>query len=207
MFRPILPHQPGERIFLSRALSGADHHWVIADPLCSVEGSIRIGSRSDAGATDRQIAFTGRGYHDHNYGTAPIGPGLKRWFWGRVLFDDRMVTFHYARARDASLPDEVHIVAAGPEGQIDLAPKHCDVVWDRRTPLGLAYPSAARFDSILELSNPRLVDSAPFYMRLVYDAVVDGRRGTAFCEAAYPHRLRWPVLGRMIEMSIEKTRH
>ena len=38
-------------------------------------------------------------------------------------------------------------------------------------------------------------------MRLIYAA---DHGGTAFCEIAYPHRLRWPVLGRMIEMSIDK---
>ena len=31
-----------------------------------------------------------------------------------------------------------------------------------------------------------------------------GERTTAFCELAYPHRVRWPILGRMIEMSFDK---
>ena len=59
-------------------------------------------------------------------------------------------------------------------------------------------------DDVLSLGNPRLIDSSPFYLRLIYDATTRGKAGTAFCEVAYPHRLRWPILGRMIEMSIAK---
>jgi hypothetical protein len=78
----------------------------------------------------------------------------------------------------------------------------CD--WSRQTALRLAYPEQLRMDDTLALRNPRLIDSSPFYLRLMYDAVARGKSGTAFCEVAYPHRLRWPVLGRMIEMSIGK---
>ncbi|HEX8911160.1 MAG TPA: hypothetical protein VF796_02290 [Humisphaera sp.] len=202
-FNPIAPPGPMERVFLSRRLSGAEHHWVIADPLCDVAGTIRL---ADGGA-GRTIELRGRGYHDHNYGTAPIGPGLKRWVWGRAIAGDRMYTFHFARPRDAALPDEAHLIRADAAGRGEVAVASTAVDWSRRTALGLAYPAAIDFPPHLRLSNPRVVDSAPFYMRLVYDAELDGgtHRGSAFCEVAYPHRLRWPVLGRMIEMSIHRA--
>ena len=76
--------------------------------------------------------------------------------------------------------------------------------WSRNTTLHLAYPNRLRMDDAMELGNPRLIDSSPFYLRLIYDAICRGRKGSALCEVAYPHRLRWPVLGRMIEMSIGK---
>jgi hypothetical protein len=42
-------------------------------------------------------------------------------------------------------------------------------------------------------------------LRLTYEVRgVDGREAKAFCEVAYPNRLRWPVLGRMIELSIHR---
>ncbi len=56
----------------------------------------------------------------------------------------------------------------------------------------------------LALREPRVVDASPFYLRVAYAAAVRGVPARAFCEVAYPHRLRWPVLGRMIEMSISK---
>jgi hypothetical protein len=94
-FRPTLRHAPMERIFLSRAMTGAEHHWVLANPLCEVEGTIRCFT-ADAPGEGLGIRFAGRGYHDHNYGTGPLGPGLKRWIWGRAAFDDAVHTFHYA---------------------------------------------------------------------------------------------------------------
>jgi carotenoid 1,2-hydratase len=205
-FRPLAPAGATERTFLSRRLSGADHRGVIADPLCEVTGTISMDGGASAGGPT--VVFTGRGYHDHNYGTAPIGPGLKRWVWGRAIADDGMYTFHFARPADGRLPDEVHLIRADAAGQHVVAAPAASLDWDRRTGFGLAYPSEITFSSRLRLTHPRVVDSAPFYMRLVYDAAIDGgaRSGRAFCEVAYPHRLRWPVIGRMIEMSIFRPR-
>ncbi|MGA2497654.1 MAG: hypothetical protein ABSH20_07920 [Tepidisphaeraceae bacterium] len=194
-----------ERTFLSKAMTGAEHRWVIADPMCDVRGSIRVTTLAQAAAPMRQIEFTGRGYHDHNYGTGPLGPGLARWIWGRVLLDDRVATFHYARPRNSELGDEVHLLEADAGGVHDLPVAKVTGDWSKQTSLLLAYPAELRFDGLLRLFNPRLIDSAPFYMRMVYDVEFRGRAGKALCEAAYPHRLLWPVLGRMIEMSIERT--
>jgi carotenoid 1,2-hydratase len=196
MFEPRLHHPPQERVFLSRALAGADHHWVIANPLCDVSGTIRMNGRS--------IDFRGRGYHDHNYGTAPLGAGLKRWIWGRVLFDDLACTFHFAQARNPSLADEIHLIQADATGVREIAVAVVEGSWSGLTANLLRYPRELRFENALWLANARVIDSAPFYLRLMYEAQHDDRRGRAFCEIAYPHRLRWPVLGRMIEMSIDK---
>lgn len=203
-FAPTINNAPIERVFLSRAMTGAEHHWVIARPMCHVEGTIRL--RTGEAELDR-IAFTGEGYHDHNYGTAPIGPGLRRWIWGRAMIDGRAITFHHAVPRDASLPMETHLIRADASGveDLDVPAGQVKVDWRKRTALLLRYPRALDFGHELRLSNPRVVDSAPFYMRVVYEAESHGQRGSAFCEVAYPHRLRWPVLGRMIEMSIDKS--
>ncbi len=192
-----------ERTFLSRAMTGAEHRWVIANPLCDVQGSIRVTGVGQDAPPAKEIRFTGRGYHDHNYGTGPLGPGLARWIWGRVLLDDRVVTFHYARPRDPALSDEIHLVEANAAGVRDTPVATVTADWSKKTPLLLAYPAELRFDDVLCLSSPRVIDSAPFYMRLVYDVIFNGEKGTCLCEVAYPHRLLWPVLGRMIEMSIE----
>lgn len=217
-FTPSLAHSSCERRFLSRDMTGADHHWVIANPLCNVAGSVRIEPAAPSALTDsaantsETIHFTGRGYHDHNYGTAPLGPGLAKWIWGRAIVGNgndganggtgRVVTYHYAVARDKSLLPESHLVIADAAGVEEKSTKPL-IRFDRRTALGLAFPSRIEWPGIMTLTNPRVIDPSPFYLRLQYDADVNGQRTTAFCEAAYPHRLRWPVLGRMIEMSID----
>lgn len=202
-FTPKFSHAPMERVFLSREMTGAAHHWVLANPLCDVEGSFRLFD-SDAPGEALGVRFSGAGYHDHNYGTGPLGPGLKRWIWGRALFDDRVYTFHFARPRDKRLPDEVHLVEADSSGIREVEIRQVDADWGKISPMLLRYPKLVQFNRTMTLRNPRLIDSAPFYMRLIYDADCRGRLGKAFCEVAYPHRLRWPVLGRMIEMSIMK---
>lgn len=196
-FVPSFDHSAQEREFLSREMTGADHHWVIAAPRCEVKGTIH----PPDGAP---IEFTGVGYHDHNYGTGPLGPGLARWAWGRAIFDDHVLAFHVAVPADSSLPIERHVVAADAKsfGSLPVVP-HVD--WTHRSVLGLRYPSIVRFENVLTLSQPRLIDSSPFYLRLQYEAHAGPHRGRAFCEVAHPNRLRWPVLGRMIEMSIDKT--
>lgn len=206
-FRPRLTHPPHERVFLSRSLSSAEHHWVIASPLCDVEGRIRLGGGD--GRKSREIQFFGRGYHDHNYGTAPIGIGLRRWTWGRVLLDDVALTFHFAEPRDPALPPEVHLVEASPAGVREVAVTEVKAAWSGRSKVMLRYPKVLTMVTAdgmtLALTRPRLLDSAPFYLRLLYTASIGARVGTAFCEVAYPHRLRWPVLGRMIEQSIHRV--
>ncbi|MGH7215336.1 MAG: hypothetical protein ACREIT_11290 [Tepidisphaeraceae bacterium] len=198
-FTPRVAQAPIERTFLSREMTGAEHRWIIANPLCDVTGSIR---RADGSTLD----FVGRGYHDHNFGTGPIGPGVRRWMRGRILSADRATTFRLAYPLRRSMPVEAHLVTADATGVVDRNVCAIDADWSSRTPLALSYPRriTIEHDTPLQLTNPRLVEGSPFYLRLVYDALDDGRSGRAFCEVAYPHRLRWPVLGRMIEMSIDK---
>ena len=197
-FRPRLPHPPMERTFFARSWSGADHHWVLANPLCGVTGAVTI----SGGPEPVRLALDGRGYHDHNYGTGPIGPGLRRWMWGRVLVDDgHAVMFHLAQPLAGA--DELHVVEADPFGVRDVPAGPAAVDWSRATGTGLRYPAAVRAGP-LELRDPHVVDASPFYLRVAYAAAVRGVPGRAFCEVAYPHRLRWPVLGRMIEMSISR---
>jgi carotenoid 1,2-hydratase len=203
-FTPRYAHAAAERVFLSRAMTGADHHWVIANPSCDVAGSITLTKPGG----DEAIAFNGRGYHDHNYGTGPLGPGLQRWIWGRALLGDRVLTFHYAKPQDASLADEIHLMRADADAFAEVPVRAVTADWSGRTALGLAYPKQIAFDDAFQLTSPRVIDLAPFYMRLQYTVsgtlVGSATNATAFCEIAYPHRLRWPILGRMIEMSIDK---
>ena len=197
-FRPRWTHPPIERRFLSEAMTGADHHWAIANPACDVAGQICL----SGAAEPLTIDFAGRGYHDHNYGTGPLGPGLARWIWGRVIRDDRVLTFHYAVPRASGLSPEVHLVQADAQGASEVKVEKVQADWSRRSNTGLAFPQALAMHDHLSLSNPRMIDATPFYLRLQYD--VAGASEKAFCEVAYPHRLRWPVLGRMIEMSFDK---
>ena len=200
-FSPRFTHEPMQRRFFSRSWSGADHQWVIANPLCDVTGEVEIYDVPTKKET--KFRFTGRGYHDHNYGTGPIGPGLKRWMWGRVLMNDHALMFHFAQPKNSAQADDVHMIEAEALGLREVAVDRFHADWSRKTSTLLRYPAWVEAGP-LQLANPRVIDASPFYLRLVYDASVRGVTAQAFCEIAYPHRLRWPILGRMIEMSIRR---
>ena len=106
--------------------------------------------------------------------------------------------------------DEVQLLVGDANGIAERTGRVAYVDRTRRTSLGLAFPEQLRISGgdgadDLKLTGPRVIDAQSFYLRVAY-AATDGRRrlGTAFCEIAYPHRLRWPVLGRMIELVIDR---
>ena len=198
---------PTERPFLSRDMTGGAHHaWTIAAPRCVVSGNISVGSSGGKPFEEMHLSeFSG--YHDHNYGTAPIGDGLRRWTWGRAMFaGGRTITFHHAEPADTARPSETHVVELIDDALREHAVDRVTMNGFRksRPALFLQYASTIDFDDVLRLSSPRVIDPSPFYLRLQYEAESKGERTTAFCELAYPHRLRWPILGRMVEMSFDK---
>ena len=201
-FAPRAKHPPVERRFLSRASTGADHHWVIANPLCDVSGQIET-TDSATGRTS-QISIDGPGYHDHAYGTGPIGPGLKRWMWGRVLMEDHAAMFQFAQPRDLNQPDDIHMHEADSFGLRELPVDRFNADWSRKTKGLLRYPAWVEAGA-MQLVNPRVIDATPFSIRLIYDASVRGASGQACCEVAYPNRLVWPLIGKRIEKSIQFT--
>jgi hypothetical protein len=196
---PSLPQAPIER-FLSRRVGGDAHAWVVANPLCSVTGTIR------AGGDGTTIAFRGRGYHDHHYGTAPVCLGLDRWARGTALFSDRAYTFQLARPRGAAGMDDAHLLCADANGVRDATDSPLRADWSRRAGLLLSYPSELSFGNELRLTSPSVLDASPFSLRIQYTAAAGTAETTkAFCEVAYPNRLRWPVVGRIIETSIQRV--
>jgi hypothetical protein len=189
-----------ERDFLSRKMTGADHRWVMANPLCRVQGQVRLGTRV--------IEFAGRGYHDHNFGSAPLGPGLRRWVRGRVLWEDAMVAFHYARPRRRRLGDELTLIQGDAKGVREVPVTLSKTDWSGRTALAVRYPTRLHLKMTgpaageIRLESPRVIQATAYQLRLTYEARFGQRTGQAFCEVGYPRRLTWPVVGRMIEKSI-----
>ncbi|HUO57775.1 MAG TPA: hypothetical protein VMV05_06325 [bacterium] len=56
------------------------HTWVLAAPVCHVEGTLEWVTLS--GDTKKEVAFVGKGYHDHHFGTVPLDRFVKSWHWG-----------------------------------------------------------------------------------------------------------------------------
>ena len=192
LFAPRRRHAP-----LELSLGSPVHRWVLTDPLSSVEGEVRY-------ERGRSLTLSGRGYRDHQYGTAPYALDVARWFRGRVLFDDAAYAFHLVCDAGAQT-DAVRLVESVPDRLAEIAVTGASCDWSRSARRGVTYPHAVALDETLHLHNPRLIDSSAFHARLVYDAVCRGRRcGEALCDAVHPARLRHPIIGRTIEKSIDR---
>jgi carotenoid 1,2-hydratase len=166
--------------------------WTVANPLCDVRGEIRLGRTAPGDA----IRFEGAGYCEHLYGPGPVGKGPQPWIRGRALAKNQCAAFQFGQY--------AHLVVADNSGirQIDspLAASASKV----RTGWGMAYPASIDFNWGIALRRPRVIDSTPFFVRVIYDAVIRGNRGEALCEVMSPHRLDWPVVGAMVQRSVTR---
>lgn len=191
VFRDRSPSQPLEQALPCRQTAQAEHRWVLAQPLCEVEGGIRLGGRN--------IRFHGPGYHDHYYGAAPVDPFVRQWMRGRVISPDRSVAFHVMTEHASGL-DQFIAVNADQTGVRALESIPFSINWNKRTLRGLVYPSAVQFGQSLILRSPRNIDSSATSMQLAFDAYVDGESCKAWAQIVYPSRLhKRPVHRELID--------
>ena len=174
---------------------GGEHWWLATAPRCQVRGSIQL-HEAHAPDAPQVIQFTGRGYCDRTFGTAPPGRGLKRMMRGRLLLEDRSLVFQLAMAA-RSHRTVAHLLEADATAAT-MRPASVSVRWDGRTPMQMRYPTHIAFEEAgVQLVNPTLLAVQPYGMHLQYELA--GRNAeTAFCEIVYPRRLRWPGVNQLL---------
>jgi carotenoid 1,2-hydratase len=90
------------------------HTWVLAAPLCHVEGTFEW---CDAeGAVKKERKFVGRGYHDHHYGSVPLDRFVSAWHWGRAFLGEETLVYSMRLPRDEKEPPEGFLLAGSPSG-------------------------------------------------------------------------------------------
>jgi len=176
-FRPRFTHLAVERDLFTDAQSRAMHRWIIADPLCDVTGEIQVANQT--------ISFNGRGYHDHQFGTAPIVHQVGRWFRGRVLTDDRCVMFQFVQRADARESIEAALFEVDAQGvrEIETSRSQIHVTWEKHA----KHCERAEIGNVLTLEYPRIIEarssSSALPVQVVYDATVNGQTGGhALCQ-------------------------
>jgi carotenoid 1,2-hydratase len=197
-FRPeALPHcttGPGD--------GSASHTWVLAAPVCRVEGAVRI--RRPAG--EETVRFSGTGYHDHNHGTEDFTAAMRAWSWGRVHLPDATLVYYDVTPLDGLAPTRRLLLVERGTGRVHrLEGPVAGHGW-RANPFLLRAPGEIRFHGTSEgvkvegqVRPGSIVDPGPFYLRFLSDFDVtveqDGRsyrhRGQGFAEYLQPARLDW----------------
>ena len=97
-----------------------------------------------------------------------------------MLLEDRCVTFHFAQPRDWKMEPEVHLIEmrfGRRSREIDIDVERIEIDWSSKAKWWLRYPATASFQSDLRLENPRVIDSSPFFARMIYDATWRGCAG------------------------------
>jgi carotenoid 1,2-hydratase len=203
-FRPADATEPFER---DLGTPDAPHNWILAAADCRVEGRVAIGGK--------EMAFDGRGYHDHNAGAEDLSIAMRRWEWGRVHHG--RFTHIYYRSEPHRGPSQtlwIVCVDGGPrvvkEGQEFLANG------PRRNVFGVRHHAGLRISDgrnhILRGSG-RCVDDGPFYRRMLapFESPVSDLEENPFANVTgfaelldarnlhkpwfnwmIPYRLKWP---------------
>ncbi|MEO6435369.1 MAG: hypothetical protein ABIP55_06355 [Tepidisphaeraceae bacterium] len=161
------------------------HGWVIADPLCDVNGEISV--FREAGGPPRVIPFAGVGCHDHYYGTRPLADAADEWLSGRIVLEDHALLFRRAGS------DAAHVCEARAGQPLEIRTEAIRTDGVSRTARGVVYPAAMTIAGVAELAEPKVIDSSWHGVVLEYRATIGNDRAVALVELLRPKRVVWPL--------------
>jgi len=90
------------------------HTWVLAAPLCHVEGTLEWVDRE--GESGRTVGFVGKGYHDHHFGSVPLDRFVKSWHWGRAFLQEKTLVYSLLIPADPRESSQGFFWNTGPAG-------------------------------------------------------------------------------------------
>lgn len=175
--------------------NGERHFWLPTLPVCRVSGEIVLRERQNRGA--ERIAFTGSGYHDHNWGALPFDKDVRDWYWARAALSPTraLILYHVrskARAGESRLLlfDGGRLVHRDDKARVELGG------WGLNA-FGTRYARRLTVQSgdlrAVWALGARL-DSAPFYLRTLCEVRLNGSEaGQGIGEYFRPRMLGWAL--------------
>jgi carotenoid 1,2-hydratase len=148
--------------------SAGRHRWVPYAPCSRVEVEL---SHPD-------LRWSGNGYFDANFGTAPLEADFQKWTWSRASADHGTTVLYDVTRRDSS--EQSLALRFGDTGRIESLepPPRVELPKSR---WGVTRPTRADAGSV-----PRVIqtlEDAPFYNRTLLDASLLGARAPAIHES------------------------
>ncbi len=86
--------------------------WLNAVPYGEVIGTVTIDGK--------KINVKGNGYHDHNWGNAPISDLLDSWWWGRASVGDRRIVTYDIHGKQSVGGSTIDMYYVGTTDQIEV---------------------------------------------------------------------------------------
>jgi hypothetical protein len=196
-FRPILRDLSHDSCVLPRRVNGDAHHWVVAETMYEVSGTISLGGRD--------VDFRGLGYHDHTYGTGPLPAEVRHWVRGRLIRRDRLVAFYLVTPLDRH-PAEARLIEADAAGARELPVASARTVGWRPSKSGHHFPQelhiASREIGEFTLTGPRPLEPISAYTRLTYSCATGPYAGSVLCELLAAPIGRWRAPGRAASAAV-----
>ena len=187
----------------------ANHFWLPAAPFCRVKGRVVLREAHNSGA--EEIAFSGTGYHDHNWGRLPFASEIRDWYWARAALDgERAVILYHVRPRGGG-PEVSHFLLfeRGRLVRHDAAPQ-VRLTRPAVNAFGTVYATRMEVVSgewVVRFEFGARLDSAPFYVRALCWATLSekGRRtemGEGIGEYLRPRMMSWPLVASAMKARI-----
>lgn len=179
---PIIQPPIEERPFAADE-ARARHRWIVAAPLCRVVGTLEPLSAGASGG--EAIAFDGLGYHDHNYGTAPLREAARQVFLCRLLSENRAILLRITRSREPSRADDVVLLDISRDGTRERPITAAAIEWSAARPFRSRRLASLVAPELSMRHRETLLSSHP-YSRLTYDLTTDDIQGIAVAELISP---------------------
>ena len=186
----------------------SSHSWLPAAPFCRVEGRLMLREAHNPGA--EEIRFRGTGYHDHNWGRLPFSAEIRDWYWARAALDGERaaILYHVRPRRGKEAVSHFLLFERGRLAHHDLAPR---VRLSRPAVNAFGTVYAIRLEVVSGGWSARFefagrLDSAPFYVRALCAATLEGERqsamGQGIGEYLRPRTLSWPLVASAMKARI-----
>ena len=189
-------------------LPEASHFWLPAAPFCRVAGRVILREAHNPGS--EVIAFSGTGYHDHNWGRLPFASEIRDWYWARAaLSGEQAVILYHVRPRGGGTAVSHFLLFKG--GRMvrhDAAPQ---VHLSRPAINAFGTVYATRMEVVSGEYSVRFefearLDSAPFYVRVLCRATLNGQgeaeMGEGIGEYLRPCMMSWPLVASAMKARI-----
>jgi carotenoid 1,2-hydratase len=158
----------------------------------------------------RPIArLRGRGYHDRNGGDRPLHDlGILRWSWGRVPFEGGERVFYLLWPEGGGPPTCIGLEIDADGGMVERS-LSIHASWSRHLG-GVRWPRIVELRSggepWLMLTQKRMVDIGPFYLRYLVEAEDGlGRRALGMGESCEPDRVDLTRHRMLVRMRVHRA--
>ncbi len=136
------------------------HTWVLAAPLCHVEGTLEWCNAE--GEVEKEQAFVGKGYHDHHFGSVPLDRFVKTWHWGRAFLGDETLVYSFQIPTDPQEPNE-GLLLTGKGGETNIWKVAFGLSQNRRNFFWLPYQKNLEFTDAdsLKINHRQILSDGP----------------------------------------------